>query len=165
WFTLIGFFASFCRALPFPHSFPTRRSSDLVGVVALGEVGAVMGAAALLALDAAAGDDLGEDEHVAQGAGEAEGLVGPAGGVAEADPVVAVLEFGEFGEALLHAGAVLDDGAGGGHLLAEFEGDLVGVGGVVVGVSGGGGVQEPAGLVGLAGDGVVEEGLREGGRG
>src|SRR5690606_40061557 len=85
WFTLIGFFASFCRALPFPHSFPTRRSSDLVGVVALGEVGAVVGAAALLALDAAAGDDLGEDEHVAQGAGEAEGLVGPAGGVAEAD--------------------------------------------------------------------------------
>ena len=96
-------------------------------VVAVGEVGFVVGSAGLVAEACALDDDAAELEHVVELAGEGEAGVGPLALVGEVDVAVAVEEFDDLGVGFVEALVVADDGGVLGHGLAEFAPDLEGV--------------------------------------
>ncbi len=101
-------------------------------VVAVGEVGLVVGSAGLVAEACALDDDAGEFEHVVELAGEGEAGVGPLALVGEVDVLVAVEEFDDLGVGFVEAGVVADDGGVLGHGFAEFAPELEGVFGALV---------------------------------
>jgi hypothetical protein len=96
-------------------------------VVAVGEVGFVVGAAGFVAEARALDDDAAELQHVVELAGEGEAGVGPLALVAQVDVAVAVEELDDLGVGFVEAGVVADDGGVLGHGLAEFAPELEGV--------------------------------------
>src|SRR3984957_10546187 len=96
-------------------------------VVAVGEVGFVVGSAGLVAEACALDDDAAELEHVVELAREGEAGVGPLALVGEVDVLVALEEFDDLGVGFVEAGVVADDGGVLGHGVAEFAPELEGV--------------------------------------
>src|SRR6266851_7846676 len=96
-------------------------------VVALGEVGLVVGSAGLVAEACALDDDATELKHIVELAGKGEAGVGPLALVREVDVAVAGEEFDDLGVGLVEAVVVADDGGVLGHGFAELAPELEGV--------------------------------------
>src|SRR6266851_1743991 len=93
-------------------------------VVALGEVGLVVGSAGLVAEACALDDDATELKHIVELAGEGEAGVGPLALVGEIDVAVAGEEFDDLGVGLVEARVVADDSGVLGHGLAKLAPEL-----------------------------------------
>ncbi|MCU1226923.1 MAG: hypothetical protein JWQ42_5016 [Edaphobacter sp.] len=96
-------------------------------VVALWEVGFVVGSAGLIAELCALHDDASEFEHVVELAGEGEAGVGPLALVREIDVAVASLQLNDLGVGLREPCVVTNDGGVLGHGFAELTPELEGV--------------------------------------